>query len=302
MCVCIVWINMRLAFWKMKQHQWYWKVNTYHVTAQFKTTGNKFADCLYLVVAQPLFWMTITTPHIKIYGQLEKWRRSDRFFPLELHADIAGSMSSWSTCFLCSNVSFCILCFSAAEFTLGRPGWCTVKEKGCFQSLNQLWHKRLMQFTSIEWIVTLLYLMWEEWWQGSSHAKWKLSWVCMTDLQGRPLILEAKAEFMCRLTGRRSSSSILWDSEFYFSWVRSWISKWFPLPDYQISKDSKILQCFMDFETCVKCLKMTNPYKSLQIPCGCLMLGNHLWIQCRMFGARPTIWKDGDCSLKGLFL
>ena len=153
-----------------------------------------------------------SAPHIKIYRQLEKWRRSDRFFPLEVCADIAGSMSSWSTCFLCSNVSFCILCFSAAEFTLGHPGWCTVKEKGCFQSLNQLWHKRVMQFTSFEWIVTLVYLMWEEWWQGSSHAKWKLSWVCMTDLQGRPLILEVLGWYMCRLTGRRSSSSILWDS------------------------------------------------------------------------------------------
>ena len=55
------------------------KVNTYHVAVQFTTIGSKFADCLYLVVARPWVWMATTTPLMKIFGQSEKWRRSDPF-------------------------------------------------------------------------------------------------------------------------------------------------------------------------------------------------------------------------------
>lgn len=136
-----------------------------------------------------------------------------------------------------------------------------------------------MQFTSIEWIPQFFWI--SNRWQDSSQCQMILFW----RVPGRPLILKAKADTCHPLTGqRRSSSSILWDSEFV-------APGWFPWPDYQISWQMKHAW-------------NVSKWEIPNIPRGCLMFKwkkTPFVVQCRnvrrksyhMEGWMKTaIWKD----------
>lgn len=250
------------------------KVNTYHVAVQFTTIGSKFADCLYLVVARPWVWMATTTPLMKIFGQSEKWRRSDPFSIARIRR-YRWLNVKLVILFLFSNVSFCltVLFFSSRVYTRA-PGWCTVKirkEKEIFQVFEPTITEKgsCNLHPSNESLNSFEYLIGDK---TAANAKWFFFGVCR---EGRWFLR------------RRLIHVILWQASVAAA------------PRYSETRSSWLLGDFhgqiIRYHGKWSMREMFQNEKSLisRVDAWCLNGKKlHLWFNAAMFEESPTIWKD----------
>lgn len=178
-----------------------------------------------------------------------------------------------------------LFCFSAAEFTLGSPGWCTVKickEKEIFQIFEPTTTEKgsCNLHPSNESLNSFEYLIGDK---TAANAKWFFFGVCR---EGRWFLR------------RRLIHVILWQASVaaaprYSVWDSEFVARgWFPWPDYQISWQMKHAW-------------NVSKWEIPNIPRGCLMFK---WEKTPFVGSMPQCSKkvlpygrmNEDCSLKGL--